>query len=162
MRQFFAVRRLLAVNAVLVLLLGVACGPSTSPTLVPSVEGKIAQSGRHVMVATSSVIDTIDSLVKTDALTKEDAVRILTVLKRVGEEGERLSKVLAVVDQEKDPVLKSKGVDQAVASMKAIQRLVLEAGSDIGSSGSRAKISAALATISDAVLSLALLMQPAR
>ena len=145
--------KLKLVSLVLVLLASVRCGAPAPPT----VEGKVAQGGRQVIAAAESVLSGVDQLVTTNVLSKEDATRVVTVIKKVGVEGERLSQILTVVDQSRDEIERQKGLAQAAEILKAINRLVIEAGSGIGSDDSRAKVLALLAQITDVVVNIALL-----
>ena len=128
------------------------------PDQPPSRSGQIAQAGRQVVAAAESVLNGVDVLVETGLLSKPDATNVVLKVRRIGEEGERLSRVLIVVELTQNIVEYEKGVLQAGEILKVIQRLVTEAGSDINNVESRQKVVADLNRISDAVVNAALVL----
>lgn len=137
--------------------LATSCALLPGPTTPPTQVGRLAQSGRQVIAAGESVLSGIDQLVTAGVLSKADAIRVVEVVKRIGVEGERLAKVLTFVDQTPDALARSRGIGQAGEMLKAIEQLVVEAGSGVGNVEARSKVLTLLHQITEAVVSLAIL-----
>lgn len=146
-----------AIVALTILASTYGCAMRGRPTDPPTVEGRIGQSGRQVIAAAESVLQGLDELGTQKVITPADIVRVATIIKRVGTEGERLSKVLLEVDASSDAIVRQRGFAQAAEILKVIQRLVTDAGGGISTEAGRAKVAGLLGQVTDIVVSIAML-----
>lgn len=140
------------IAAMLVLVMAtVGCAkvpPNTSP------EGTLAIRGRQVMIAADGVLTGVDTLVQNQQLKPADAVKVVLVIRRIGQEGQRLADALAIIDATKDQAAKVKGISQAVEILKMIQSMVTEAVIPISDEGARKQVSQLLQSITNLVIGL--------
>jgi len=134
-----------------------SCALRGTPDDPPTQVGRIGQSGRQVIAAAESVLQGLDELGTQKVITPADVVRVATIIKRVGTEGERLSKVLLEVDASQDAVVRQQGFARAAEILKSIQRLVTDAGAGISTEAGRTKVAGLLGQITDMVVSIAML-----
>jgi len=147
----------LAIVALTILGSTAGCAMRGTPADPPTTSGRIAQSGRQVIAAAESVLQGLDELGTQKVITPADVVRVATIIKRVGVEGERLSKVLLEVNASDDAIVREQGFARAAEILKVIQRLVTDAGGGISTDAGRTKVAGLLGQITDMVLSIAML-----
>lgn len=126
------------------------------PELSP--EGKVAVIGRQFVAATSEAATSIDTLIISGVLTREQGVAVLTRLRPVGTEAQRLAAVLVVIDEARTDAARNAGLAQAVALIRTLQRHVGSAAIPIGSESGRERVTTLLSGLADLLLSISLVL----
>jgi hypothetical protein len=131
-----------------------ACGALRHPdTAKLSVEGQAAVGGRQLVAAITSAATSVDILIDTGQLPKDEGVKVLQVLRTVGVESQRLAEALAIIDTTKDETAaRFTAIQKAGDIIKGIQAAVLRGIVPIGSEVNRGKVAALLDGIAAALV----------
>ncbi len=134
-----------------------ACAGLRHPvTQTLSPEGQTAVYGRQVVAAASQAANGIDQLITSGQITNEQGVAVLTVIRHIGTEADRLGSVLLLVDAAKTEAERTAGLTQAAAIVKTIQKAVTQAVIPLGTEEGRRKVSVVMEVVANALVDLAL------
>lgn len=143
----------------LILLVTASCSAVQHPRFPElSPEGKVAVIGRQFVAATSEAATTIDTLITSGVLTKEQGVSVLTRLKPIGSEAQRLAAVLVLIDDARTDADRNAGLAQAVSLIRTLQRHVGSAAIPISTETGRERVTTILGGLADLLLSISLVL----
>ena len=113
-----------------------ACGGNPGPNTTPqTVEGKIADYGTKVITVAREVRGTVETFHTTGIISTDDTRVVMTTLKHVGVETQRLAGVLTEMSKIRaaggQPGLKAEEVRQIIASIRSLITLVPDQVGDI-------------------------------
>lgn len=143
----------------LLLLVVTSCSSMQHPRFPElSPEGKVAVIGRQFVAATSAAVTSIDTLITSNILTKEQGVAVLTRLRPVGTEAQRLAAVLLVIDEARTDTERNTGLAEAVALIRTLQRHVGSAAIPVGSDSGRERVTTIMGALADLLISISLVL----
>lgn len=147
--------RIAAVVMALIALGSAACGGWRHPSAAQlSPEGQAAVYGRQVVAGLNSAATTIDLLIDSKAISKEDGVAALQGLLVASQEAKRLADALAIIDKTKDRVALANGKAKIVEVVRALQQAVAKVVIPVGTEQGRQKVLALMEPITNVLLSL--------
>ena len=148
------------IGVVVLSLAGVSCAGRQHPAVSGlTAEGQAAVAGRQLVATVDAAASGADVLVTTGVLTREQGVAVLTVLRTVGVETERLAGALDVVRSTRVGTAdRTAAMDRVAVILKGIQAALVQGVIPAGSEAVRARIAALLGPISDALIDLSLVI----